>query len=248
MACRNTFEKLVTYTMTEFRLVFFLLMPFVWACNGKSNIDEKTDLPPEVSLHRDSAHILNDTILILETDRSIVEKRGRVIKLITNPLNLKLFKTYAGSANGRVKKQLPFYYKPDTVGTYYEYFWFHALRRTFGENKSVDYLFIETYIYGDKIGQYTTVKEALISIRAKVSHNSLGTINLVGKSRNEMEFLYGLPHFKRLQKEVYYHQNSFLILSYRDEKIEWFRYIRTNLTLEQAEELPIDYFEYNSLH
>lgn len=236
------------HVMAVFRFPLILLILFVWACGEKSNNDEKANELPIVSPHLDSTQRSKDTILTSESDKLIVEKRGRVIKLITNPLNLKLFKTYAGSANGRVKKQLPFYYKPDTVGTYYEYFWFHALRRKFGENKSVDYLFIETYIYGDKIGQYTTVKEALISIRAKVSHNSLGTINLVGKSRNEMEFLYGLPHFKRLQKEVYYHQNSFLILSYRDEKIEWFRYIRTNLTLEQAEELPIDYFEYNSLH
>lgn len=232
--------------MVDFRFPLILLMLFVWACGKKDNIDEKSNGLTYVSSYLDSVQLSNDTTLVLEPGKSIAEKKGRISKLITNPINLKIFKTYAGSANGRVKNQLPFYYKPDTIGTYYEYFWFHALRRKFGENKSVHYLFVETYIYGDKVGHYTAVEETLISIKAKVSHYSLGSINLVGKSRNELEFLYGLPHFQYLKRDVYYHQNSFLILSYKDEKIDWFRYIKTNLSLEEADELPMNYFEYGS--
>ena len=234
--------------MTIFRLFLLLSILVMWACNVKNDEDEKQEVLPTVSSHLDSAQTLIDSALKLEPDKIIVDKKGRLNKLIINPLNLAYFKKYAGSANGRVKNQLPFYYKPDTIGTYYEYFWFHALRRKFGENKSVDYLFVETYIYGDKIGQHNKVEEELISIKAKVAHYSLGTINLVDKPRNEIEFLYGLPHFQRLQKEVYYHQKAFLILAYKDDKIAWFRYIKTNLSLEEADELPSYYFEYGSPH
>lgn len=232
--------------MTRFRSVFFLLLFSAWACDEKNKTNENSETLRKISSDLDSGNNSKDTTLNFESEKLFAEKKRRVTNLITSPLNLTYFKKYAGSANGRVKNQLSFYYKPDTIGTYYEYFWFHALRREFGESKSADYLFVETYIYGDKIGQYTTVEEALISIKAKVSHYSLGTINLVGKSRNEIAFLYGLPHFQRLQKEVYYHQDSFLILSYKDEKIEWFHYIKTNLSLEQAHELPMDYFEYGN--
>lgn len=234
--------------MAYFRLALVLFLPLVWACDVENNTNEKQNTLSKVSSDIDSAQISGDTILLAESEKIIIEKKQRIEKLITNPFNLKYFKQNAGSANGGVKKQLSFYYKPDTNGTYYEYFWFHALRRKYGESKSVDYLYVETFIYGDKIGQYTTVDEELISIKAKISHYSLGTINLVGKSRNEIEFLYGTPNAGHLNADVYYHQNSFLILSYKDERISWFRYLKTNVTLEQVEELPKDYFEYGEGH
>lgn len=168
-----------------------------------------------------------------------------LIQLLNRPLEIKEFKKKAGGANGGPRHNLPFYYKPDTIGTYYEYFWFHALRRQYGENQSIDYLFVETYIYGEKIGLYNKVDEALISIKAKASHRSLGLIDLVGKLREDIEHLYGKAHWEHKGTHVYHHNKSFLILHYIESKVDWFRYIKTNLTLGEINKLPPDYFEYN---
>lgn len=172
------------------------------------------------------------------------EEEKRLIQLLASPLDLKPFKKKAGGANGGVRRSQPYYQTPDTIGTYYEYFWFHALRRQYGESKSVGYLFVETYIYGDKIGNYNEVEEELIAIKAKASHASLGKINLVGKSRTTIEEAYGKPQTKHLGTSVYYHNKSFLLLHYEASKIDWFKYIKTNLTLDELNKLPADYFEY----
>lgn len=168
-----------------------------------------------------------------------------LIQLLNRPLEIKEFKRKAVDANGGVRHDPSFYYKPDTIGTYYEYFWFHALRRKYGENKSVDYLYVVTYIYGEKIGWYNKVDEALISIKAKASHHSLGTIDLVGKFREDIEHLYGKTHLEHKDTDVYHHNKSFLILHYIEGKVDWFRYVKTNLTLVEINELPTNYFEWN---
>lgn len=176
----------------------------------------------------------------------ITGKTKNLIRLLNKPIELKAFKKRAGGANGGPRKMLPYYYKPDTIGTYYGYFWFHDLRRRNGtsESESVNDLHVLTYIYGEKVGWYNKVDEELISLRCKVPYSGLQGLDFVGLSKTTIENKLGKSSLEKKGCSIYYHNKSFLLIHFLKDEVDWFRYIKTKFEKDQVNELPDNLFEY----
>ncbi len=174
--------------------------------------------------------------------------RGHTAKffnVMTNPFDLPGFKKQAGGANSGNDKVEPYYYKPDTIGRNYHYFWFYKLRHKFKDNElAVNGIHLYTYIYGSKVGEYAKVDEELIAVKAKVNFYGLGELNIVGRSKKEVEEGFGKAQLIYNGFDVYFYNKTYLLLNYENGKVSWFRYIKTNLTLDMIDQLPQELFSY----
>ncbi len=165
------------------------------------------------------------------------------LHLFNQPLDLKAYKKGNG-ANSGARTAKPFYFKPDTIGTYYEYFWFHQLRHPY-PSQSFEGLKIKSYIYGPEIGTYEEVEEALIGVKAKLKDHRLKHLNLVGKDRIYLTDNLGDNYLQLDDLMIYQHNGDLLICHLSADSIDWFHFIRTNLTLESGSDLPAElrYYE-----
>ncbi|MGL1889656.1 MAG: hypothetical protein OCD76_24290 [Reichenbachiella sp.] len=103
----------------------------------------------------------------------------RFLNLFNDPLDLATYKK-GNAANGSTRQGEPYLLKPDTVGTYYDYFWFKKLRREYSAQQSFSGLNIRTYIYGLEIGTFEEVAEELIGVKSRLEDPLLRKLNLVG--------------------------------------------------------------------
>lgn len=162
----------------------------------------------------------------------------RFLNLFNRPFDLKAYKKGNG-ANSGSRNGKPYLIKPDTVGTYYEYFWFYKLRARYPVQQSFDGLIIGTYIYGEEVGQYDKVDEELIYLKSKLEDPRLKhQLNLVGKSKVYLINQLGMNYLKFKDLIIYQYNRDLLILHISEDKIDWFNYVRTNLKLESGTDLP----------
>ena len=223
---------------------YFLLFISVLAFSCNTNTQKQENKQPE---HDAEVVEKEDTVSIEKkinsSTPSIDPKRAALIKLLENPLDLKAYKKKKRGANGTTREKRIYDFKPDTIGNYYTYFWFHELRRRFrAESKSADAVFIDTYILGEGIGTYDNVEEVLIGIKSRISDEDLGALNFVGKTVSELTAKYEFKrsenfHFTEIKGDI-------LLLHVADEKIDWFRYIRTKLSVKTLRDIPSELLQY----
>jgi hypothetical protein len=171
----------------------------------------------------------------------------KFIKMMTQPLDLPTFKKLAKGANSGSANQFLIYLKPDTTGHYYRYFNFQSLNLAYRKIQGLTFtgLVLYTYINGEKIGWYNKVDEDFISVKAKVEYGGLGVLNIVGKNKKELAIEFGEPQHTYKEFDVYYHNKTFLLLHYENGKVAWFRYIRTNITLHEIDQIPMNLLRYD---
>ena len=207
--------------------------------------------PPRVYwIEGDKMYFIMATAAVdwLEHGDELVElfsgRKRSFISLFNQPLDVTKYKRKQGGANSGGASQRPYLYRPDTVGTYYNYFFFHKLRVRFIE-ESFRGLNVRTYIHGKEIGWYEKVIEEFIAIKSKLPDPLLGHLNLVGKDRNYLLDYLGNHYIAMKDIMVYQHNGDILILHLKDKKVDWFNCIRTTLKLESGGDLPeeLKYFE-----
>ena len=165
------------------------------------------------------------------------------IKMMTNPINIPSFKKRVGGAHSGGAKPQPYFYKPDTVGVYYHFWIFSKIKYDKTVKNHFNSLHLTTYIYG-KVKDYFNANEEFISLKANHSYHQIGKLNFVGQELEELEAMYGKPQLNYKGSSIYYYNKTFLILHNSDQKVDWFRYIRTYTTLDDIENLPSYLFEY----
>lgn len=192
-------------------LLLILLMP---SCSRQTAQDEER---------------INDTLSIDALTEVDSDKYPALIQLLNHPIDLQQYKLKKRGANSSAITQQPYYYQPDTVGTYFSYFWFQQLRDKYPPEQLFKGLVIKTYVYGSEIGTYEGVTEELIGIKSKLSDPDLGTLDLVGKDLSFLKTELGLgPNFKehyiveRLNQVI-------LIIKIENQKVQWFNYLHTSL-------------------
>lgn len=223
---------------------YFLLLISVLAFSCNINIQKEETKQPEQD---PKAVKKEDTVSVEKKVNSYTPstgpKRTALIELLENPIDLKVYKKKKRGANGTTRSMKVYDFKPDTLGNYYTYFWFHELRRRFRtESESVDAVFIDTYISGEEIGTYHNVEEVLIGIKSRISDEDLGMLNFVGKTVSELRAKY---EFKRSEDFLFTEiKGVILILHIADEKVDWFRYIRTTLLVKTLRDIPSELLQY----
>ncbi len=170
-------------------------------------------------------------------------KTRALLSIMNQPIDLPEFKRRLRGANGSVSIAQPYFFKPDTVGNYYEYFWFHSLRPRH-KDKAMDGLKVLTYIYGDSIGNYEDVSEQLIILKAKLNDHNLGLLDLVGTSIADIDVLFGIGYLKNKENIIFRHHKSLLIIHSKDEVVEWLKFVKTNGTIDTIEKIPDELLSY----
>lgn len=162
--------------------------------------------------------------------------------LLMNPIDLPAYKKKKRSANSGIAQAQVYFHKPQVDGAYYRYFWFHELRRKYGEQLAFDAVKIVVYKHGE-IDQYLDENEELISLTAKVKDPDLGFLDLVDKNKTALHDLYGKPDLIKSNNWIYKKANNVLVLTLSNEKVEWIRFSRLKPELS-LQDLPDDLFKY----
>ena len=160
------------------------------------------------------------------------------IDFFNRPFDPKGYKRLSG-ANSGVANDWPYLIKPDTIGTYFNYFWFHKLRQKYRE-KSFQGLNVRTYIFGEEIGYYNEVEEELIGVKSQLEDPDLGLLNLVGKDKAYLLNNLGSRFVSIEDLIIYQHNGDLLILHLMDDRVDWFNYLRTTLKIESGQDLPAE--------
>ncbi len=182
------------------------------------------------------------------SDELLTTMRGQkpaLLRLFEDPIDLRAYKLSKRGANSSSIIRRPYFLQLDTVGHYFNYFWFHSYRMDASISNSLDAVRLNTYIYGETIGRYEDVEEELISIKGMVRDPELDRLNVVGFSRQDIHDQFGLPMLKEQNLSVYVHKQDMLILHFDDDQVEWFNFLRTNLELTSMADLPPELKYYN---
>ena len=238
------------------RLLLALFTLVIISCQGKrENSVQKVEEESEAIALSDSITTLDaDSIDLLAPDTisnpgigntSQEAIRPQLIKLLKDPIDLKKYKKRKRGANSSTRMPNSYDYTPDTVGHHFYYFWFHELRRRYrSEAASTDAVVIKSYIYGKEIGWYSKVDEALIGLKCRIEDEDLGQLNLVGKDTDYLNETYGLVQTQEFMLGA--HQGLLLLLHINNEKVDWFRYRRTNLDINGLDDVPSELRQYGN--
>lgn len=186
----------------------------------------------------------DSVITLTDTIAALPEKESPLIRLLNHPLDLKEYKIKKRGANSSFISKAPWFYQPDTVGTYFSYFWFQQLRSKYPPEQLFNGLVIKTYIHGHKVGTYEDVVEDLTGIKSRLPDPDLKDLDLVGKDLQFLETTYGIrPNYKE-EYIIEEHNGIILIIHINNQKVQWFNYLRANLQLNH-EDIPeaLLYFE-----
>ena len=227
--------------------LLLMISILVWSCNAREkDKPEKTSFEQNATNENKKEQLDEKSTGGEKADSSLKKvdpKRASLEALLQDPFDLKFYKTKKGGANGGTFRPQTYDIKPDTVGHYYRYFWFHKLRGRFGhESESVDATIVYSYIYGEKIGTYEKVEEQLLGIRSRITDEDMGKLNLIGKDASFLLERYDLERsgdylFGAIDGDV-------LILHLSKSSVDWFFYRRTNLTIKNFEDIPPYLLEY----
>jgi len=181
----------------------------------------------------------------LSVDSVSATMKQALIDLFQDPLDLRTYKINKRGSNSSSIIRRPYFRYIDTVGHYFHYFWFHSYRRDASVSNAQEAVILNTYIYGETIGQYEKVDEALISIKGMVNDPDLDRLNVVGLTRQGVHDQYGRADIRDQNLYVYEYMKDILILHFENDQVDWFNFLRTNLELTSLEDLPAELMYYN---
>lgn len=92
---------------------------------------------------------------------------------------------------------------------------------------------------------YDTNNEIIVGIETLINYERLGKMNFVGRSKSAIENSYGDPDTIKGSTVAYFVHNRVLILSYSEEKVEWFKCYLLNQESFENKDLPENIFQWN---
>ncbi len=177
-----------------------------------------------------------------ELIEKLTSNNRALVELFNKPLDLVDYKKKKRGSNSSPWTKRAYYYQPDSIGTYFNYFYFQQLMPRYSTEDLFEGLVVKTYIYGREIGNYENVSEELIGIKSKLEDLDLGSLNIVGLAQDDLLDRFNIsPSENYIVKE---HNGDLLIIHFENGKVNWFNYLRSNLDLSN-DPLPeeLKYFE-----
>lgn len=245
-------------------LIVLLLALILYSCVNEEKEDaeyenlfpDKVDLE-SVSLNKnllqkkthDTINDGSDIEKRTEQNEKIIPKTEYLKDFLSEPINLIEFKKKYGSSNSGQLKPNKYYYKPEDEGFYYKYMLFNSLgfrknpmRYLNGKIMSEGDLFKSFQIYVYHFGNtgsfdFYDKNEVLIGFRSAGIHEALGKANLVGKTLQEIEELFGNDYIVMGNIKIYQHNNRVLSLKLNSSKVEWIKYYHQSSKVEK-EKIP----------
>lgn len=171
------------------------------------------------------------------SDSLVMRLSGKTIQHLSrlyDPLDLKHFKKWQGPANSSVINTVPYLFQQNS-GPHYSYFYFVKHRLT-GETRaqanneflSKKAFSITTSLHEPLTGseQFNSILETLAAVQCSISEPALSHLDVVGKTFNEMEALFGTMLYERGTIKVFGHSNRIIVAKMDPEKVTTFKYLR----------------------
>jgi len=157
-------------------------------------------------------------------------------EILESPIDLIKFKKQMMFTNSGGHQER-YFHKPDCKGFYYEYFGFEDTLSNGEPFTFIDRINLIVYKKGKVVGDYYDSNEILIMIKSKTKDNRLGSLNLVGKSFDELINSIGKPTLT-LSNSIIYQDSKFrtLILKLNNEKVTWIKYVWMNTDFKSFSE------------
>ncbi|MEL7003710.1 MAG: hypothetical protein AAFN93_13390, partial [Bacteroidota bacterium] len=156
------------------------------------------------------------------------------LQYLYNPMNLPHFKKWNGPANSSAINAPPHLYKRGD-GPFYSYFYFVKQRLTGQERANSGSEFptkeafhITTSLHEPLTGneQFDSIEETLVEIQCSINDSDLNSLDIVGKSIDEIKELFGDELFEKDGMKVFGHANRILVIKMNDNQVEAFKYLR----------------------
>ncbi|PLX20249.1 MAG: hypothetical protein C0599_09405 [Salinivirgaceae bacterium] len=219
--------------------IFILLISFLLInCNSESK--EKVVHEQTFDSIKDDSEIGRKT----SQNEEINPKTQYLKSFLLEPINLIEFKNKYGPSNsGGCCSGIPikWLYKPEKEGFYYQYMLFRQLKgmryvngKIMGEGELFKNFKIYVYHFGENRDfDFYNNDEELIGFSCAGIHEALGQANIVGKSLEEIEELFGNEYIEFDSLKIYYLENRVLSLKLKSSKVEWFKYFNHSSKLEE---------------
>ena len=162
---------------------------------------------------------------------------------LASPIDLIAFKKNKGPSNSGIGKPPSQAFRPKAKGFYYRYMLFRTPRQ-FSEVKRISEFEITVYKFGEEAGDFYDIDEVLISVKSKYKDPDLKHLNLVGQTKDEIRAFLGAARWQKESIHIYHEDINCLILSFADEKVEWFRWIRLKEKYSSFNQLSEELFEW----
>lgn len=219
-----------------YRIVIPLLLGLTASCSAPE--------PPEVSGEKNtSPNAEAPTEIVTGTDSNAITSpphvpQRKVDTLLLHPFDLNTYKRKKRGANSSRGDRLPYYFKPDTAGIYYNYFLFHLpTQRYIGHDPNAKNVTSpsdggrEIVVFKpDDADQnmYNDPNEVLIEFTQWYNDTDLPELAFVGWTRNEITARFGAPDIVFQGSIAYVFGHHTLLFHFRGDQVNWLKYAHTN--------------------
>jgi hypothetical protein len=166
-----------------------------------------------------------------------VASENNLASFLASPLDLKAFKKKKNSSNSGTVRKNEMFYTPEKAGFFYRYMLFPTPTQYNEYQRFADFAVI-VYKFGEKIGDYSDTNETLIAVWCRLKDPDLGEADLVETPVSEIKKRFGEPFATVGDVLVYQNQERALSVHTKDEKVDWFKYIRLNRAIEDPKAVP----------
>lgn len=149
---------------------------------------------------------------------------------LSNLLDWKAYLSKKGLPQSSGLEWSNLYYQPKSKGFYYQYFYF--------EKEPKDALEVFSYIKGEEVGTFLEQDELFVGLKMKAEDADLGKLNLVGKSRSEVQNILGFPQMEKEHLWIYWDRSYALKVGFNlNGEVDGFHYLQTSKEIETLAEL-----------
>ena len=207
-------------------IIFLCIITF--SCSNY--ISQKENQKEDVTFVKDDSidtkAIIKDSIL-QDTLKVVVEK-SYLESFLENPIDFQQFKKDYGPSNSGGINGGPLY-KPDSVGMYLRFMLFNGNRdrnRKLGISEGQKFKELQFYVYryGKTVGDFFNTNEILVGFKCKFKDPSVKKADLVGKTKKEINVLFGNEYIRYKNYRIYEKNNRVLSLCFDGQIVLWTKY------------------------
>lgn len=182
-------------------------------------------------------------------DGTSIEPGIAMRTLLLDPINLVAYKKEYGTSNSGSAGERGLFNTPEEEGFMYRYMLFHKLRNILPQRPSESFLFshfvITVFKYGTEVGGFYDENEELMAIECGIDNPTLGEMNVYGMTRDEVIGKFGPPQIISDDLIFYQYQDRVLGVHFEHEKVNWYKFICLNPSIDLKTEIP-DFFSWRN--